>query len=498
MLNTVIGSNVNQAAYLNLIAIHLLRSKEVISRSFELLKPEIFNRAGEKKYRLLWTWSTWYYARYGEVIPQNIFYTQVTGSLTGDPTYFDQSEWIDFWELVEMAYQYPDNQLASDYTVGLVQELLNERVVKEAAESIQVAQDTPELMKRLDALSEAMARTRLVGNEPVSDLYVPGKAKIKYEVRTPTGVDFFDLLIGGGVKAGDVIGVLGPSGGGKTTLAVMLACSFARLRREYVGYFSYEDEYFDEISRRTYGYMGGIPRSILHGLHDIKQLPASYASALDMALAEYGEYLLPFDMVRDSSKGVGGGGATELEIALRLSAEKGKPCRLVIIDQLQPMVMRYMGQKNQDPEKMRFVMSAMIPALKRIAQAGRMNCAVILFHQLATAFQSGNPTRKMSRAQGSEYRAFDQFVQACLNLGVTDDKNRSWLSATKARDAKLTDLIIQHNHEYYRIEYYPDRFQVAGKRFIEKSENSQPVEVEGAHASSVDRGGSYDRDDKEL
>lgn len=49
--------------------------------------------------------------------------------------------------------------------------------------------------------------------------------------RFPTGVKFWDEMAGGGFTPGEVVGVLGPTGGGKTTMAVQTAIAQAQHRK---------------------------------------------------------------------------------------------------------------------------------------------------------------------------------------------------------------------------------------------------------------------------
>lgn len=52
-----------------------------------------------------------------------------------------------------------------------------------------------------------------------------------------TGIAMLDHVLGGGSRVGELIGLLGPTGGGKTVLGLQLACESMRLSRR-VAYFA--------------------------------------------------------------------------------------------------------------------------------------------------------------------------------------------------------------------------------------------------------------------
>jgi RecA/RadA recombinase len=499
---------------MRLLMFHLVRSKEVVTRVVNQLDANVFNRAGEKAYMIIWAWSRWHYLQCDQLIPRSVMITEIAARLAAYPGWMDDLEQQQMWQLVEEIYARPESDISAEYGVMLAQELLNERMVKEAAASIQTAQDTRALMDTMEQLSHTVSNTRLTSVLPIKTLYQAGQnVKFPDEIRIATGVPFFDQLIGGGTKPGDLIGMIAPTSGGKTTLGVQLQCEVARTGR-YVAYFTYEGNYHPEISRRSYGYAGHIPRNIMQNVRDLDGIPAEHRTRLDEYLARFGKYIIPFDMVEGGNTPIGRGGVPEIRAALShfngTPDEDGNPRHidLVVIDQFLPLATRFNETRGADPSKLMHVMRDQILDLNNMAEIKDLNCAVVLLHQKRTVEQGVSPMKKSGKGEAAEYRAFEQFQDCCIAFGTKDEKTDCfWVTGIKGRDARTDEhLVAQMDGEYYRIIHQPGRWQPGRYRFLEAGATRQPETIQSE--AEVDRPAGalqgartqsdYDRDDMDA
>lgn len=493
--------DINNPAFIQYLLFHLLRCEQLLSRVVTQLDPSVFNRAGEVIYQTLWAWGRYHYQTYGQPIPRTVLETGINARLQEGATGLSEQDQVDMWALVDHIYAKPESEFAVEYAVQLAQSLLDERIVKTAAVDIQFAHTAGDIIGRVDELHNAVASTRITSVEPDTHLFDPKHAALAREKRDPTGVNFFDCLIGGGVKVGDVIGVLAPTGGGKTTLGVQLQCEYARSNR-HVAYFSYETAYFDEISRRSYAYAAGIKRDDIHHLDNIDGLLPADRERLNAFLTQHGKYILPFDMLKGERRGVGNGGVPELQSALDDCKRKGNHVGLVIIDQFLPMVTRYCQAQGLDlASNQRVVMYSMVSALERMAQPNVMNCAVVLLHQVGTHAQGASWRRRPEKADAAEYKGFDQFMQACVAFGKQDGNHRCWFKSVKARDAEEQAIVVEV-HKDYRINFDEDGgYKPGSKCFVKANADIAPVDIpsEGIGATTTTKQHpNYDADDKDT
>jgi hypothetical protein len=187
---------------------------------------------------------------------------------------------------------------------------------------------------------------------------------------TPTGVDFLDEFMDGGVLKGEMIVVVAPTGLGKTTLGIQLAVEGAQ--REYgkvlagdpdAGYwyyFSYESHLAPEIWNRVYSYAAYIHRDKLWlkkgdlstaGNLDIQE-KARYAQMINAGqsvpgererlqsfIDTYASRLVLVDM-SGTYEGVGVGGVDELTAFFAAEKAAGRKPAGYIIDYADIMITR--------------------------------------------------------------------------------------------------------------------------------------------------------------
>jgi len=95
--------------------------------------------------------------------------------------------------------------------------------------------------------------------EPLTQKKLVGIGKRKtYEV----GLPFFDDLTHGGIGKADYIGVLGPTGGGKTLLSVQLSVQLMLLGKRVL-FCNYEQGWAGDVAERFYSVISGFGRELL-------------------------------------------------------------------------------------------------------------------------------------------------------------------------------------------------------------------------------------------
>jgi hypothetical protein len=376
-----------------------------------------------------------------------------------DPDFITESELKTLYSVIDGIYAIPADAFEPQYIIPKAQKFLNERRVKPA-----IIDDIEDVENKLQIINKAYEESRInTGNE--INLFTPGKEIFEAPPKTEIGFEPVDVLIGGGISDGEVYGMLGPSGGGKTTLAAQLVCMLGK-KHIRSAYFEYENPVCPEISRRFYGFIGGIPRTVVQAttsLTDFKE-DSKYLKQLRQAEEEYArDYIIVQDM-KDSQYS-GTGGIAEIKALLREYDKKNRHISFIALNQFLPMVHRYMSAHNIPLESRRTVMQTFVGNLMDIGSD--MGCSFLLLHQTSTDYKNAAPIRKPKQGESAEDRSFDNWMPYCLSLGTTDEKGCCWLVNTKRRNTKGGEYIILLNGEHYRFEYHPDRFCMAGNKFID-------------------------------
>lgn len=465
-----------------LFVAHLIRCAPVIQKLQDILKPDDFHRAGEQGYRMLWAISHEWYASENKTIPREYLEMHVRQRLHNAPGAMMDSEVQSLYLDINGIYSFPDELFVPTKMIKYAQEFLDERRVRPAAQGLMLSAAGSDFEKQLETLRTTHASTRVATAQILDDMFTPTGITFKNTERVPTHVECIDKLLGGGTSAGEVYGILGPTGGGKTTLGSAITIDVARHGR-YAGFFSYETELIPQVTNKLYGYAGDIPRNAMKNIKDVNGLPESYRVQLAEALGAYGHRIKACDMKKDVIHGTGSGGVQELRSQLKYYHDRGEHIDVVIIDQLLAMVDSWILAHNEDINNRRIFMQLFIEQLREMAQTSQMNCCVFILHQVRSEVKSASPSRRPKKGDAAEDRSFDNNLHFCVQLGTQDHNRRCWLASPKAREDDEQALIVELDPEYWQFNWAENMFEFTGGMFIRRSseEASRNLESVAKH-----------------
>ena len=269
---------------------------------------------------------------------------------------------------------------------------------------------------------------------------------LEHKDRHSFGVRVLDLVTGGGIAGGEALGVLGPTGGGKTVLAVGMACERA-LRRRNAVLASYEQTAKGDVSERICAYMAGETVDVFRD-KALVEVPDDIRARLRASNESYGRYLSIMDM---ASEGRGFGGADELVANLDKMIAAGELPSLVIVDWLGSLIMRYLSANELDQSQYRAVGHMAIDKLS--SHARRNDYGLVIIHQLRTEAARANPYVKPQATDAHEFRAFPYFLDGCVCLGTLDkDTKVGWMCMDKFRRGSVGDIMVRLDGGRVRFE----------------------------------------------
>lgn len=347
------------------------------------------------------------------------------------------------------------------YVENILRRFLNARLLKQRLKQIvgySSDNTSPvEFQRLLDQFNKKAQAIKFVGNEAVNAAAMPaiGGNIILPPPAVPTTIAWIDNYIGG-FRAGDIIGLLGPYSGGKTTMlsvvAVRLAQQYAAAGQDKLAvYIGYEDG-AQKINFSLYSAAAHIARDafinktaeeVWAGLSTRETLkayerniPINANSAImlcerDRWVAAQQWYNTNFVFLDFSSNpetgGRGNGGVHEIAATLEnLTEQTGKAIGAVCIDYLGPLVNREMSQSASGKyQEQIWRQVQMLPDELKTKVSIPFGCAVLLAHQLAQGdIKSIPPYRHVSHGDAQGSKAFAENLHACLCLNRPDPETR--------------------------------------------------------------------------
>lgn len=270
--------------------------------------------------------------------------------------------------------------------------------------------------------------------------FTPQDVKLGVEPRLPCGVGFVDLLLSGGPRQREVYGLLGMSGGGKTTLSNQIALGSARRHRR-AAVFTYEEPVTSEYLVPVYACASGILKEELEKLgpgSTLDDLPEEERKQVRESMEAVNDWVEFFDM--SGTGGRGSKGIPEIEAVLDRKRMEGEPVETVIIDWFWPMLVRFFNRSsNTKFSEERFLAQQMCDEVKDMAS--RQNVWVLVNQQLAPAEGSGN--KKKGWWNAAEFKSFAWYFHGCFVLEPLSDQNMTTLHLSKGRSVKTNSLHVQ-------------------------------------------------------
>lgn len=334
-----------------------------------------------------------------------------------------------------------------------------------------------DLLGRFHKLSQQVAHVGLtVGNSAVMPAF--GQPIALPPPAIPVGLPWLDQYVGG-IRAGDVIGVLGPFSGGKSTL---LSVAAVRIAQHYYCtgenklsvFIGYEDggvkwnhifwSAAARIERKLFTDHGADIWSHFSTRDSLKEydreLPENRNGDIvfgererwESAMAWLNHHFVYLDFSCNSETGGrGAGGVSEVVQALdRLSEERGMDIGFCALDYVGCLVERFMGSRSTD-------LKDLIRPIKQVPDQLRTQVAVpkgttiMLAHQLAQGDIKDRPVYKyVGHADASFSKSFAENLHACMGINTrcnsTNVSTIYWSKLRAVRPITPYGLIKMDDH----------------------------------------------------
>ena len=373
---------------------------------------------------------------------------------------------------------------------------------------VNLLEDTREAVAIADRIKASMA--------PAAVDIVPDRGSFNTPalVIHPTGINIIDHAVGGNIE-GDVNGLLGPIGGGKTTLLVQLLVETAKRSYEEASrenrtppltFMVTLEEPADRLLSRILACAARIPRKkldIIGGQWDLLTGPNNmedYERALwddesevlcEQERWDHAQFWLKkvFKVIDLSGVGKaadGSGGIMDIMYQMRRTMDDtGQSTRCVGIDYAGLQCERQMFLAGKDERYLRLLLKHYSNECRRQIALPE-SCTVWVNHQLNAESATKNPTALLHHTQSGECRTIAENMMACLCLGAEDVNtgcrrlNPSKVRAFERQKLAAPTLKIHSDFAYMYDAGGQYGIDEASHKFIDRNDAARLAGVEQA------------------
>jgi len=423
--------------------------------------------------------------------------------------------------LLHWIYSYPAEDINRDFILDLVRGFLMERTINAEIRDL-VGDDPDEVRLGIeDKLAEFVVKTEIIKSVGVSHSYefMPEVYQATPIVRFPTGASWIDNRLGGHA-CGDVNGVIGVFGGGKTTTGTMLTVNAADYFRSRVledpgsrpkvaVFLTYEEHPARDVRPRLFCAAASIWKETVEEMTSFDDLsrtgnlrdyerkwwdeqgvtdPAlrlGERERLQAAASRLNAHIRIEDM---RAPGRGGGGVPEIVGRLEsLRQTKQVDIGLVVIDYVNAMARRRLKHTGAELDKKMRAEVVGLPEDIKQQVAERYGCPVWLLQQYNAEANKKSAGAKMHIADSAESRMFGENLAFCIGIGVFDPDTKvgqAHFVKARRRGVQGTSCFIQLIGELGQIRDVDDDYVVSGNRIIARRDASM---IQGALPAAAAR-----------
>lgn len=431
---------------LDTLLVHLIRCPNVTLKALDRLKPNDFDDATELPHKLIWKIASEFYRQHKMMIPAQYVADKLSDQVAEIPMLADPHIQQSVQDALTMCYsKIADHDLVPGFALEILGNLLFQRhALSEFDKERQESGMTPAKWEQLNIRKRTDAITGARVVEPFGET---ASMDINIAPRQRTGVSFLDELIGGGMRIGECMGFLAPSGGGKTTFSNQVAISYA-MKKNHVFVFTYEEPITDEYLQPVWACASRIPRSTFETIKHFTDLSPEKYKQFMQAREQIKDYLHYIDMSGVGGTGSGYGGPEEIETILLEHKQRGIKVDAFIVDWFWPMFKRWTSTTtksfNDSQGEERSRAQQCTDRLKQLC--GTYSCWAWINQQVTPS--EAKRKRKMEQQDSAELKSFSWYMNGCLALNTLEESQLTGiLNYSKARSVRKGSKTIQLDGE---------------------------------------------------
>ena len=257
----------------------------------------------------------------------------------------------------------------------------------------------------------------------------------------PTGIPFLDEITDGGLTGEEAMGIIVPSGCGKTTLMTQLAGGQVVASR-HVAYFSSEQSMRGDITQRLYSLATGRPKDVFKVEPHL--LPQDVRDLLDRAGPQWTQYFHFHDSRSVQTM-------DEIFQVLDTHTSQGKKPDYALIDwwgNLRLSLAKHMPEVR-DAQRRREIATGWMDKL--VQGCKNRGIRLVVVHQMAGADAKKGPNATITSFSAQEDTSFPNYFSFTLVMNRPDSEGNARLTSDKVRSGANSRITVHLEGAYNRF-----------------------------------------------
>ena len=253
----------------------LVRKREAFDRAKSLLQPSFFSES-DIALATMWAICIEFVEEHNAMPARQYMCTEFEARSESDASSFTDLDFEEANDFIDVAFNMERDEMRTPVALRYLQWFLEDCMLEEVREEFSSSQAPADLRKKFEELQGRISSVSSIVAKPLDQPFPKGWDSVDAAIITrTTGVPFLNNFMDGGEAAGETYGLLGPYGGGKTTLGVQLTVAGAlRAYKEWksngktgpysVAYLAHYEEPAKSLRIRALSYLAEIPRRTIN------------------------------------------------------------------------------------------------------------------------------------------------------------------------------------------------------------------------------------------
>lgn len=471
-VSELVGEFGGRDAVLRLMT-YAIRCPKVALAAVGRILPTDFNPTTEQDIQIIWTAAQAYWKQYSSA-PSMQFMIDTTGAMLNHLGLREQQFHLNMQQTLQIIYSHN-----GPWDENYGEELLKAFCAKRFSATLgQIGAIGEGNLQRMSELVTAQFRRLHVTDEPEIDPFDIKTNTPASRPRVPTGFGAVDFLLGGGLSPPESYGILGPTGGGKTLLALQLSTLLAS-RGHNVLYYTYEQPAI-ELQPRLLSCAAKVPRRLIDG-KSWDQVDSVTQAEIEKAAALCRNRLTLVDRSTE------GDNVIEIEDRIKRAIDNDRKPIMVVIDWMWILVSRIVSVQSKRRED-RKVQLDLIEKFKSLA--AKYDVSFLVLQQLSTEAAKKGGGSKPQWFNSAEAGNFAWLLAYCFAIGTADPYGMCYLVGSKARNNSKSDTVMQLDGEHNRFNWKDAdttyQWDGARKQFVREGDKNKFGDIDEDTQEVVD------------